>query len=62
MAEIIKLHVAQKKYRNAESEQRAQENRARYGRTKADRNSEKALKEKRNRDLDAHRLHAEIEP
>jgi hypothetical protein len=61
MADIIKLRVARKQKRKAEEQQQAEENRARFGRPKADRNAELARKAKRNRDLDAHRLQPEAE-
>lgn len=55
MAEIVNLRQARKAKARAEKEQAAEANRARFGRTKAERDIERKISEKENRDLDGHK-------
>lgn len=55
MAEIVTLRQARKAKARAEKEQAAEANRARFGRTKAERDIERKISEKQNRDLDGHK-------
>ena len=55
MAEIVNLRQARKAKARAEKEQAAEANRARFGRTKAERDIERKISEKQNRDLDGHK-------
>jgi hypothetical protein len=55
MAEIVNLRQARKAKARAEKEQTAAENRRLHGRTKADKQAEKAIKDKARRNLDGHK-------
>lgn len=55
MAEIVNLRTARKSRDRAKDRARAEENAARFGRTKAVRELEHARSEKARLDLDAHR-------
>ena len=55
MAEIVNLRQARKAKARAEKEQAAETNRAKFGRTKAERERERMLTEKQVRDLDGHK-------
>ncbi len=56
MAEIISLSKAPKDRRRAEKEQTASENRKKFGRRKSDKKLEDARKDRRNKDLDGHKI------
>ena len=53
MAEIINLRLARKRKVRSESDQAAAANRAKHGRSRAEKQMHKAEKEKARRDLDA---------
>jgi hypothetical protein len=55
MAEIINLRMARKARARAESAQQAAENRAKFGRSKAEKASERADAERQSRTLDGAR-------
>lgn len=55
MAEIVNLRQARKAKVRAEKEQAAEANRAKFGRTKAERDRERKLSDKQDRDLDSHK-------
>ena len=55
MAEIVNLRLARKARTRSKAASRATENRVRFGRTLADKSLERSRKEKRERDLEAHR-------
>lgn len=55
MAEIISLKQARKRLERARKDEQAAENRARFGRTKAEREREEALRALDQTRLDAHR-------
>jgi len=55
MAGIVNLNKARKKKARADKAARADENRARFGRTKGERQRQDALKERADRHLDGHR-------
>jgi len=55
MAEIVNLRLARKRKARADREQSAAENRARFGRAKADRKAEEATKALEARKLEGHR-------
>ncbi len=54
MGEIVNLRTVRKQKRRAGDEKAAAENRAKFGRTKAEKATEKARAEKAARDLDGH--------
>ncbi|NWG92679.1 MAG: DUF4169 family protein [Parvularculaceae bacterium] len=56
MADIVNLNRARKKKRAAKKEKSAAANRAKFGRTKAEKSLENAKREKLNRLIDEHRL------
>lgn len=56
MAEIISLSKARKNRRRAEKEQTAAENRVKFGRRKSDKEMEDARKDRRDKDLDGHKI------
>lgn len=55
MAEIVNLRQARKAKARAQKEQAAETNRAKFGRTKAERERDRMLTEKQVRDLDGHK-------
>jgi hypothetical protein len=55
MAEIVNLRMARKRKTRADSQARAEENRVRFGRTRAQKAREAAARDKAERSLDAHR-------
>jgi hypothetical protein len=55
MAEIVNLRLARKARTRSKAASRAAENRARFGRTMADKSLERSRTEKRERDLESHR-------
>lgn len=55
MGEVINLRQARKNKARAEKECQAEENRATHGRPKADKSLARTLKDKAERNLDAHR-------
>lgn len=55
MAEIVNLRQARKAKARAEKDQAAEANRAKFGRTKAERDLQRKLSDKQNRDLDSHK-------
>ncbi len=55
MAEIINFRKARKAKARAEKEEKAAENRAKFGRRKAERSQSEAAKDLLDRKLDAHR-------
>jgi hypothetical protein len=61
MAEIVNLRGQRKKKARAEKELRAAENRIAFGRSKAERESTKAVNEMAERHLDLHRREDEAE-
>ncbi len=56
MAEIISLSKARKKKKREETNKKANENRVKFGRRKADKKLEDTRKERRNKDLDGHKI------
>ena len=56
MAEIVSFKRAKKAADRAKSEQKAAENRARFGQTKAEKSAEKARADRAGRQLDGARL------
>ena len=56
MAEVINLRTARKQVNRKQDAKRADENRAAYGRTKAERTLHTARADKAQRDLEAHRV------
>lgn len=56
MTEPVNLNKFRKAKARADDKQRASENRAKYGRSKAERDLEKAKAEKAARNADAHKL------
>ena len=56
MADVINLNRARKKKRAAEKVKAAETNRAKFGRTKAEKSGEKSDRMKEERSLDGHRL------
>ncbi len=62
MAEIVNLRQARKARERAEREKQAAENRARFGRAKAETRLETARNEKAWRDLDGKRIETPEEP
>jgi hypothetical protein len=59
MAEVINLRTARKQAKRGAAGRRAEENRARFGRTKSEKDLERAHAEKMRRDVDAHRIERE---
>ena len=55
MAEIVNLRAVRKRKARAAKEEQAAENRARFGKKKADRQKEKAIEALENRHLDGHK-------
>ncbi len=55
MSRIVNLNKARKERARAERRARSEENIVRFGRTKAEKQRERATKEKAERDLDGHR-------
>ncbi len=55
MGDIVSLKLVRKQKARAAKEEQAQENRARFGRTKETRKLEEALDAKAKKDLDAHK-------
>ena len=55
MADIVNLNRFRKNCRRAEKAWTAEENRARYGRTKSDKETAEKLEEGRKRHLDSHK-------
>ncbi len=55
MAEIINLNKARKSRDKADAQSRAEENRVKFGRTKAEKDASRREAETRDRHLDAHR-------
>lgn len=55
MAEIINLNKARKSRDKADAQSRAEENRVKFGRTKAEKDASRRETETRDRHLDAHR-------
>jgi hypothetical protein len=62
MAEIINLRRARKQRARAEREVRAETNRARHGRTKAEKLRDSADQERRDQSLDGHRIEPDDTP
>jgi len=62
MAEIVNFNKARKSKARADRKARATENRVKFGRTKADRDLEKARAEKAVRNIDAHRRAEQSDP
>ena len=58
MGDVVNLRKARKQAERNLDEQRASENRLRFGRSKAQRNMESARDAKVRRDLDKHRVEA----
>ncbi len=58
---VVNLRQARKRRARAEKEKRAEENRIRFGRTKAERNLSGMLREKHVRHVDGHRREDEEE-
>jgi len=56
MAEIINLKTFRKQQARADKEQQASQNRAKFGRTKAEKLLEKAKEEQASNRLDGHKL------
>jgi hypothetical protein len=56
MAEIVNLKLARKRRDRAEKEQVAEQNRQKFGRTKADREKDAATKAIEAKKLDGHKL------
>jgi hypothetical protein len=56
MAEIISLSKARKKKKREETNKKANENRVKFGRSKADKKLEDARKERCKKDLDGHKI------
>ncbi len=56
MADIINLKQVRKRREKAEKEKRAETNRARFGRTKVERQGEETARVKAEKSLDQHRL------
>ncbi|PLW75529.1 DUF4169 family protein [Cohaesibacter celericrescens] len=56
MASIINLRQARKSKARVEKEQRAESNRAKFGRTKAEKAKQNSESDKLNRHLDGHKL------
>ena len=56
MAEIVSLNKARKAKARADKKTRVNENRAKFGRAKGDKDLDKARAEKADRDLAGHRL------
>jgi len=52
---VVNLRQARKRRARAEKERKAEQNRIRFGRTKAERNLSEALREKHARHVDGHR-------
>lgn len=52
---VVNLRQARKRRARAEKERKAEQNRIRFGRTKAERNLSEALREKHARHVDDHR-------
>ncbi|KFB09722.1 DUF4169 family protein [Nitratireductor basaltis] len=61
MAEIINLRTVRKRKSRAQREDQAQENRIRFGRTRAERREQEKLSRKQAADLDGHRLEPDDE-
>jgi hypothetical protein len=59
MADVVNLRRARKQRNRAEKEQAAQENRVRFGRTKAGKASDTAARERQQRIVDGARLEDE---
>ncbi len=56
MAEIISLSKARKKKKRQDKDKKATENRVKFGQRKADKKLEDARKDRRNKDLDDHKI------
>lgn len=56
MAEIISFSKARKKTTKLKKEQKAEENRIKFGRTKAEKKLQQNKQNKNNKDLDDHQL------
>ncbi|HET9902143.1 MAG TPA: DUF4169 family protein [Xanthobacteraceae bacterium] len=56
MTEIVNLNLARKRQKRKQKEERAQQNRLLYGRTKAERKLDQAQSEAARRHLDSHRI------
>ena len=54
MADLVNLRAARKRRQRIEKERQAQENRARYGRTKAEREAEAIVRQRDAATLDGH--------
>lgn len=59
MAEIVNINRARKKKRSAEKKKSADENRVKFGRTKAEKSKHKSDASRLQRHLDAHQLDAD---
>ena len=55
MGEVVNLRMARKRRRRADEEARAEENRARFGRTRAQKRGDDMERDLAQRTLDAHR-------
>ena len=62
MAEIVNLRRARKAHERAEREKRAEESRARFGQSKAEKNLEAARRDKTRRELDGKRIETAEKP
>ncbi len=62
MAEIVNLRRARKARERAERERQADENRARFGQAKAEKDLEAARRDKARRELDGKRIETPEEP
>jgi len=56
VSDVVNLNRFKKQKARAEDRKRADENRAKFGRTKGEKNREKSALEKRERELDGHEL------
>lgn len=56
MGDLVNLNKARKKRRSTEKEKSAAENRAKFGRTKAEKSSEKSDRDRRDQALDGKRI------
>jgi hypothetical protein len=56
LADIVNLKLARKRRDRVEKEQQAEQNRQKFGRSKADRQTEAASKALESRKLDGHKL------
>jgi hypothetical protein len=59
MAELVKLRTARKQLKRKADQKRAEENRATFGRSQADRLLQAARQEKARREFNSHRLERE---